>query len=246
MNLPVALQLYSVRDETEKDMLGTLEKVAGMGYTGVEFAGFGNIPARKMKAELARLGLKAVASHTGLQLLREKLDKEIEYNLEIGNKYIICPYNTYETKEDFLETAAFLNETGEKCRAAGLQLGYHNHDHEFRIFDGEYGLDILLHIASPKNLVAEIDSGWVFYAGIDPAEYIVKYKGRCPLIHIKDFLTRSEKSYTEIGNGIVDISAIIKAAETAGTEWLIVEQDASSRSTLESVKICIDNLTKLL
>ena len=246
MKLPIALQLYTVRDETEKDMRGTLEKVAGMGYTGVEFAGFGGISAQKMKAELAKLGLKAVASHTGIQLLREKLDEEIEYNLEIGCKYIVCPSNRCESMDEFLKISEFFNTVGEKCRANGLRFGYHNHDFEFKKVDGEYYLDVLFSRVSPANLAAEIDTGWVFYAGIDPAEYISKYKGRCPLIHVKDFLTRGERSFTEIGNGIIDTRAIIEAAEAAGTEWLIVEQDASSRSTLESAKICFDNLSKLV
>lgn len=246
MKLPIALQLYSVRDETEKDMLGTLKKVAGMGYTGVEFAGFGGIPAGQMKAELAALGLKPIANHTGIKLLKERLEEEIEYNLEVGIKYIICPFNSYESKEDYLKTAAFLSETGEKCKASGLQLGYHNHAFEFTAYDGEYGLDILYRETSAGNLTAEIDSGWVFFAGVDPAEYILKYKGRCPLIHVKDFLTKGERTFTEIGNGIIDMKAIISAAEAAGTEWLIVEQDVSSRTSLESAKICIDNLSKLL
>lgn len=245
MKLPIALQLYSVRDETEKDMLGTLGKVAGMGYTGVEFAGFRGIPAKEMRAELSKLGLKAVASHTGLQLLKEKLDEEIEYNLEIGNKYIICPMNKCEPMDEFLKAAEFFNTVGEKCRANGLSFGYHNHDFEFQKVNGEYYLDALFSRVSPANLTAEIDTGWVFYAGIDPAEYIGKYKGRCPLIHVKDFLTRGERTFTEIGNGIIDTRAIIKAAEAAGTEWVIVEQDHSSRSTLESAKICFDNLSKL-
>lgn len=245
MKLPIALQLYTIRDETEKDMLGTLEKVAGMGYTGVEFAGFGGMTAKEMKAALAKLGLTGFASHTGIKLLKERLDEEIEYNLEVGCKYIICPFNSYESREDYLRTAEFLNETGEKCRAAGLQFGYHNHDFEFKTYDGEYGLDILLRETSPKNLIVEIDTGWAFYAGIDPAVYIAKYKGRCPLLHLKDFLTRGERTFTEIGNGIIDTTSIIQAAKAAGTEWLIVEQDVSSLTSLESAKICFDNLSKL-
>jgi sugar phosphate isomerase/epimerase len=245
MKLPIALQLYTIRDETEKDMLGTLEKVAGMGYTGVEFAGFGGISAKEMKAGLGKLGLKAIASHTGIKLLKEKLDEEIEYNLEVGCKYIICPSNNCEPMDDFLNISEFFDTVGEKCRSNGLIFGYHNHDFEFEKVDGEYYLDALFSRVSPKNLVAEIDTGWAFYAGIDPAVYIAKYKGRCPLLHLKDFLTRGERTFTEIGNGIIDTSSIIQAAKAAGTEWLIVEQDVSSLTSLESAKICFDNLSKL-
>lgn len=246
MTMPVALQMYSVRDKTEKDMLGTLEKVAEIGYKGVEFAGFMDVPAKSMKARLESLGLKPVGSHTSMKLLKENLDEAIAYNLEIGNQYIICPFNSYESREDYLRTAAFLEETGKKCRAAGLRLGYHNHDFEFKRYDGEYGFDILFGKTTPENLVAELDTGWAFNAGADPVEYLGRYKGRCPLIHVKDFLTRGERTFAEIGMGIIDIGAIIKAAAAAGTEWAIVEQDATSLPTLESVEISFNNLKKIL
>lgn len=245
MTLPVAVQLYSVRDNTEKDMPGTLKKIAEIGYKGVEFAGFMGIPAKKLKAELDSLGLKAVGSHTPMQLLKEKLDEQIEYNLEIGNKYVICPWHSFEGREDYVRAAGFFEETGKKCRAAGLQFAYHNHDFEFKELDGEYGFDILMK-ASPEYVAAELDTGWAFFAGADPAAYLGKLKGRCPLIHVKDFKNTTEKSYTEVGTGIVDIGSIIKAAEGAGTEWAIVEQDATSLPTLESVKISFNNLKKFL
>ena len=153
MSLPVALQLYTVRDETEKDFIGTLEKVAEMGYKGVEFAGFGDIPASRMKATLDRLGLKAVGSHTGPDLLKEKLDEVIKYNLEIGNKYIICPWAPFETKDDYVNAACLFNKIGARCKDSGLQFAYHNHDFEFKVFDGEYGLEILYNGTKPENMV---------------------------------------------------------------------------------------------
>ncbi len=245
MPLPIALQLYTVRDETEKDFIGTLEKVAAMGYKGVEFAGFGNIPAKEMKATLDRLGLKAAGSHTGIDLIKEKLEDVIEYNLEIGNKYVICPWAPFKTKEDYVEAARLFNEAGAKCKARGIQLAYHNHDFEFTKFDGEYGLDILYGNTSPENLVAEFDTCWVFYAGADPVEYIEKYKGRCPIIHLKDLKSKVPVEMIELGDGIIDIAAIVKAAEAAGSEWLVAEMDTCPRPTLESARICIDNLKKM-
>lgn len=245
MNLPIALQLYSVRDEMEKDFIGTLKKVADIGYKGVEFAGFGNLPAVQLKEALADLGLTPVGSHTGVDLLSEKLDEVIEYNLTLGNKYIICPYNKYESKEDIIKASQFYNETGEKIRARGLEFLYHNHDFEFNKFDGEYGIDIIFKGIKSGNMAAEIDAGWVFYAGIDLAAYINSYTGRCPLIHIKDFLSIDNKNFTEIGNGIVDVKAIAAAAVEAGTKWLIVEQDECSIPSLESVRISFENLKKM-
>ncbi|NJD01939.1 MAG: sugar phosphate isomerase/epimerase [Ruminiclostridium sp.] len=245
MALPIALQLYTVRDETERDFIETLEKVAAMGYKGVEFAGFGDIPAKQMKAALDRLGLKAVGSHTGIDLIKDKLDEVIEYNLEIGNKYVICPWAPFKTREDYMEAARLFNGIGAKCKARGIQLAYHNHDFELAIFDGKYGLDILYRSTLPENLAAEIDTCWVFYAGVDPVQYIAKYKGRCPLIHLKDMKSKDRDDFIELGDGIVDISAIVKAAEAAGSEWLVAEMDSCPRPALESARICIDNLKKM-
>lgn len=245
MALPIALQLYTVRDETAKDFIGTLEKVSAMGYQGIEFAGFGDIPATKMKTALDRLDLKAVGSHTGIDLLKNKLDEVIKYNLEIGSKYVICPWVKYETKEDYINTAKLLDETGAKCRTQGLQLGYHNHDFEFVKFDGEFGLDILYTRTSPENLVAEFDTCWVSFAGVEPGKYIGKYRRRCPLIHLKDLKSIEQKEFIEVGDGVVNVKGVVKAAEVAGSEWLIVEMDSCPRPTLESAKISIDNLKKM-
>lgn len=245
MNLPIALQLYSVRDEMEKDFIGTLKKVADIGYKGVEFAGFGNLPAVQLKEALADLGLTPVGSHTGVDLLSDKLDEVIEYNLTLENKYIICPYYKLESKEDIIKASQFFSKAGEKIRASGLDFLYHNHDFEFKKYDGEYGLDILFKGVKPGYMSAEIDSGWVFYAGVNPAAYIKSYTGRCPLIHIKDFLTSDSRSFTEIGKGIVDVKAIAAAAVEAGTKWLIVEQDECSIPSLESVHISFENLKKM-
>lgn len=245
MNLPIALQLYSIRDEMEKDFTGTLKKVADIGYKGVEFAGFGGLSAAKLREVLDSLGLAVVGSHTGVDQLSEKLDEVIEYNLALGNKYIVCSYCKLESIEDIIKFSKFFNEVGEKLRARGLEFLYHNHDFEFKKYDGEYGLDILFKGAKSENLAAEIDSGWVFFAGIDPAAYVKSYKGRCPLVHIKDFLTAGTRSFTEIGNGIIDVKAIAAAAVEAGTKWLIAEQDESSIPTLESVRISFENLKKL-
>lgn len=245
MNLPVALQLYSVRDEMEKDFIGTLKKVAGIGYKGVEFAGFGDISAVRLKEVLDELGLIPVGSHTDINMLSEKLDDVIEYNLTLANKYIVCPCSKFDSKEDIARSSELHNKIGEKIRASGLEFLYHNHSNEFKKYDGEYVMDILLNSVKPGNMSAEIDSGWVFYAGIDPADYIKSNKGRCPLIHIKDFTSIENNNFTEIGRGIVDVKAIAAAAVEAGSKWLIVEQDECNIPSLESVRISFENMKKM-
>ena len=245
MRLPVAVQLYSIRDEVVKDFIGALEKVAEIGYNGVEFAGFGDVPAAKMKAALDRLGLKAVGSHTGIDLLVNKLDEVMEYNLEIGNKYIVCPYDKRDSREGYMELAKLYTGIGEKCRDKGLQFCYHNHAHELQKYDGEYALDTLFANTCPDLLKAEIDTFWVYYAGLDPVEYVRKYTGRCPLLHLKDMEAGEARDFAEVGNGIINIKGLVDVAGEIGTEWLVVEQDRCKRPPLESIKISFDNLKAL-
>lgn len=245
MSLPVAVQLYSVRDETQKDFLGTLEKVAEIGYKGVEFAGFGDISAARMKETLDRLGLVAIGNHTGIELLKNKLDEVIEYNLEIGSRYIICPWDKHDTREECIEAAKLYNSIGEKCMLKGLQFCYHNHAHEFQTIDGEYILDIIYKETDPRLVKAEIDTYWVYYAGVDPAKYVEKYAGRCPLVHLKDMEEGESRGFMEVGEGIIDIKSIIAASKKAGAEWLVVEQDICKKPSLECIKISFENLKKL-
>jgi len=245
MKLPVAIQLYSVRDAMEKDYAGTLKRIADLGYKGVEFAGFGGFSALQMKDLLKELGLTPAGSHTNVKTLQENLDEIIEYNLTIGNKYIVCPSNKYESIEDYITAAKFYDECGEKIRAHGLEFLYHNHNFEFMKYDGEYGLDIIFNSVKPENVGAELDLGWIFYTGIDPAAYLKNFKKRCPLVHIKDFLSVGERTFTEIGNGLVDVKGIAAAAVEAGVEWLIVEQDVSNITSMESARINLENLKKM-
>ena len=130
----IGLQMYTLRDETAQDFRGTLRKVAELGYEGVEFAGYGDIPAEEMKTLLQELGLKAIGSHVGLHLLRADLQKEIDYLKTIGAKYMMCPYVAEEDRkdaEDWKNLFSFLEEVGAEARKQGLIFGYHNHAFEF-------------------------------------------------------------------------------------------------------------------
>jgi sugar phosphate isomerase/epimerase len=184
--MELSLQLYSIREETAKDFIGSLEKVAAVGYTGVEFAGYGGLSGKQMKTALDLFGLKAVSSHVPLVRLKGNLDEEIDFNLEVGNKFIMVPWNQYAGKDDFIAAAKLFNRIGEKCKKHGLQLGYHNHAFEFVQFDGEYGLDLLFRETDPELVVAELDVCWINRAGLDPIAYIKKYAKRCPIVHLKD------------------------------------------------------------
>jgi sugar phosphate isomerase/epimerase len=126
-----------------------------------------------------------------------------------------------------------------------MQLCYHNHDFEFRQFDGRYGLDILLGATDPELVKAEVDTYWVQKTGVDPAAYLRQYAGRCPLVHLKDMTADESRTFAEIGEGSMDWSAIFTAAEAGGAAWYIVEQDTCRRAPLESVAISLRNLQSM-
>lgn len=241
----IAIQMYSVRDEEQKDFLGTLEKVSEIGYKGVEFAGFFDTPADVLKKTLERLQLKSVASHTAIELLQDNLDDVIRYNQTIGTNYIICPWDVCKSKEEYLQRAAFFNVVAKKIDHAGMKFAYHNHAHEFDIVDGKYGLDYLYELTDPKIFIPQLDVYWIYYAGINPVDYIEKYAGRCKLIHLKDMKDAESKAMTEVGAGILDMKSIIAKGQEIGVEWFTVEQDVCEIPSLESIRISYENVKKL-
>src|SRR5690606_34864661 len=196
-NIITGLQLYTVRNETAEDFLGTLQQVAQMGYRAVEFAGYGGIAAREMRKALDSFGLQAPSSHVGFEALENELPQQIEYSLEIGAKYIVVPWVNADEKlrgDGLKRFAEALHRIGEQCRKHGLALGYHNHDFEFAQEDGKYVLDRLFQSVPANALQAELDLFWVTKAGLDAKAYLSRYKGRCPLIQIGRASCRERES----------------------------------------------------
>ncbi|QHW31941.1 sugar phosphate isomerase/epimerase [Paenibacillus rhizovicinus] len=242
----VSLQLYTLRDQTEKDFLGTIRKVAEMGYTAVEFAGYHNTPANELKALLDELKLEAPSAHVGLNFgepekIATDLDKQIEYAKELGLKYIVTPWAPLPenpTMDDVNKLAGILEAAGKQVTAAGLKYGYHNHDFEFKQVDGKPVIDWLLEKVSADYLIAEFDLGWVHMGGQKPVDYVTRYAGRVPLAHFKDFgVGRSD---TEVGSGVVDLKGVLAIAEQVGIEYFIVEQEQFQNSSLESAKLSLN------
>lgn len=246
----IGLQLYSIKELTEKDFLGTLREVGEIGYDGVEFAGFFNTPAKELKKVMDDIGLVPCGSHTAVDLLKEDLDNVIEYNLEINNPYIICPSLPKEmcdSADAYKETAQLFNEIGQKCKDNGLQFGYHNHAFEFEKFDGQYGLDILLSNTDPQLVQMELDTYWVEYAGLKSVDFMNKYSEHFKtLIHIKDMKSLEDKVNTEIGKGVIDFKEIVQVAKDLGIQWYIVEQEAFDIPQLDSIKESLEYLRGIL
>ncbi len=240
MNLQVALELYTVRDETSRDFVGTLRRVALLGYTGVEFAGYGNLTAPEMSALLAETGLRPVATHLRLDALQDShLDEAIHYCQDIGCSIIVLPSLPQErrTLEGIQALAPQLNAIGQRCQQHGITFGYHNHDFEFTRVDGTYLLDYLLQLTDASLVKIELDVYWAAYAGVDPVAYLQRHADRIALIHLKDMA--ADRSMTEVGKGILDMQSMCAFAEEHSL-WGIVEHDHPEIPSLESARISLE------
>ena len=246
--IPVALQVYTVRDVLAGDFVGVVKQIAEIGYAGIEIGGdLGGMSPAEFRAFVGDLGLSLAGNHVGIDALEGNLDQVIEDNLAIGNPWIVCPWMPEDRRKDaagWRSVAGVMSEIGAKVRAAGLQLCYHNHSFEFQRFDGETGFDIFYAAADPDLVQAEIDTYWVQHGGDDPAATIERFAGRAPLVHLKDMTPGDSPTFTEVGNGILDFPAIFAASEKAGVEWYIVEQDTCARPSLDSARISFENLRK--
>ena len=272
MALPVGVQLYSIRDSVEADMHAALAQVKELGYDGVEFAGlYGNKPA-DIRAWCAELGLNPISSHVPLDDMLADTAGTLAAYKEIGVQFVVVPYVTEERRPGaakFDETIAEIARIGKIAADMGLTLLYHNHDSEFKKVDGEYGLDILYKKVPAAYLQTELDTCWVNVGGENPADFVRKYTGRAPVVHLKDFHMSgklpqhlyaligldddkqdnepSTFEFRPCGCGMQDMPAILAASVDAGAKWVIVEQDEPSMglSRMECIAKSRENLRKL-
>jgi len=247
--MPVALQLYTVRDHLAKDYVGTLKRVKQIGYDIVQPGGEGPFDAPRLRQILDEIGLAPVGLHVGLEQLEARLEHWISFCRTIGTRDLVVPWlpeQRRKTKEDWLAVAALLDNLGARCKERGIRLSYHNHSFEFVRLGRTYALDLLFKNSAPDHLYAEIDTYWVKHGGADPVAYIRKYAGRLPLLHIKDMAADEQRSFAEIGNGILDWPAIHKASLKAGVECYCVEQDICRGDSLDSARVSLQFVRKLL
>lgn len=246
----IGLELYSVRDDCAKDLPGVLKKVAQMGYKGVEFAGYHGRTAEELRKMLDENGLKCCGTHIGLETLRgENLEKTIAFNKTLGNKFLIVPSlprNALRTKEACLETAKTFNEISQKLEPHGMMVGYHNHNTEFKPFEGgsETAWDVLFS-NTDKRVVMQFDLGNAMSADVQAAPYLAKYPGRALTVHVKDHSKTNDKAL--LGEGDVNWKEVIPLLKgKAGTEWYIIEQESYAFPPLECVEKCLRNWEKMI
>ncbi|MBO0359546.1 sugar phosphate isomerase/epimerase [Hymenobacter sp. BT186] len=261
----IGLQLYTLRDAMQKDPMGTLARVAKMGYTTVEGATYtgsglfyGMAPAAFAK-ELKKTGLTMPSSHyrLGEELYEGKVtegtmlhgwDKAVDDAAQVGVKYMVCAYLSESERgslDHYKYVADQLNKAGERCKKAGIQLCYHNHDFEFMAQDGKMPYDLLL--ATDKELVKmELDLYWATKAGQDPVALFKKHPGRFPLWHVKDMDKTPARNFTEVGNGSIDFKRIFAQSKLSGLKYFFVEQDQTPGSPFDSIQKSITHIKRTL
>ena len=242
----ISLQLWSIREECEKDFLGTLSKVKALGYDGVEFAGYYDTPAEILKAHLDELGLGVSGSHLGLDRITDHLEETIAYEQAIGNQNLIVPYFDGETLAEWDEMFQHLKHALPAVAAAGLTLGYHNHAHEFTKFPGVNLLDELLKVEPQLKL--EVDTYWVAYAGEETLAWLNAHREAIHLLHIKEMHQVGDtRESTEIGAGDLPIASYVQFAQDNRVPWLVVEQEAfQAHDPLTSAAINVQALQKIV
>ena len=262
----IGLQLYTVRDAMQQDPAGTLAQVAKLGYNSVEGATYtgslkfyGMAPAAFAKV-LQQNGLIMPSSHYVLGEAQQNgqptpgtilhgWDKAVDDAAQVGVKYMVCAYlfDTERGNLDHYKTIAeHLNKAGERCKKAGIQLCYHNHDFEFAAQGGKLPYDVLL-TQTDKNLVKmELDLYWATKAGHDPVALFKANPGRFPLWHVKDMDKTEKKDFTEVGNGSIDFKRIFAQAKLAGMQYFFVEQDKTPGSPFDSIQQSIAYLKRTL
>ncbi len=252
----IGLQLYSLRADAKKDLKGTLQKAADMGYTSIEAADYGNgkfygMDPVEFKKLVESTGMKVISSHQNRALTKEELaakdfskalawwDQAIDAHQKAGMKYMVMPYlKRPETLKDMQTYCEYFNEVGKRAAAKGIAFGYHNHKHEFEKIENKISMmDYMLQHTDPKYVFIELDVYWAVRGETGPVDLFKKYPNRFRLLHIKD-----EK---ELGqSGMVGFDAIFNNLKIAGTEHFFVEVERYNYTPCESVKMSFDYLNK--
>lgn len=253
-NMPLGVQLYSVRTLLPKDFDGTLKQVRADGYQVVEAAGYYGKTAAEWKHSMDAAGLRCISTHHPLADLKTKLNELIDYAHAIGLEYMICSWMGMHrdpakkgepTLDDWRWAADQLNEIGQKVKTAGMQFGYHNHWVEFGTENGVVFFDELLKRTDPKYVVFEMDCGWVVAGGHNPVEYLSRSPERFPLFHIKDLVKQPDGKWKEVlmGKGSIDYRPIFKAA-TAMKQYFI-EQEEYTFNPIEDLRLDAEYMKNL-
>ncbi len=221
----LGIQLYTFREQFEQDYDGVLTTLAEIGYKDLEFAGYFEHDAAEIKARMDDLGLVSNSTHVQLADMRDNFDAVVERAVLMGQSKLIIPWLASEerTLDGYKAIADLLNERAGPAKEAGMMVGYHNHEFEFETVDGEVPYDLLLERTESDKVTMELDFFWTHKANVDPLELFAKAPGRFSACHIKD--SSAYGRMVNIGDGLINFTAIMAQAETAGLEHFYVEND---------------------
>jgi sugar phosphate isomerase/epimerase len=252
----VGIQLYTVNQPMQADPAGTLRHLRDIGFGEVEAAGFGSLSAKQFRQLLDDAGLACPSAHLTFDI--HNLGAAFDDAHALGAKYAasgsLQPAAAGSrhpmSLDDAKRTAELANRIGEAAKRAGLQYAYHNHDAEFADQGGGVlAYDWLLRETDPQLVKFEIDCGWMIFVGRNPIDYVEKYPGRFPMIHVKDFLAPRDTSVAaggtaemlgaELGHGRIDYRPIFAAAKKAGLQHYFVEQEGpfSRMNQLQAARV---------
>ena len=223
----IALQLYTVRRLAAKDLPGTLHAVAAAGYRAVELAGLPETSTGELARLLDESGLRVIASHEGIERLRDDVDAVADRLKALDRPRVIVPWMPEEDRRTVDDVRRFASELGsfaEEFAARGMRLGYHNHAFEFEPLEDTTVWDVLL-AALPANVDLELDVYWAAVGGRDPVAEIRATADRVRLLHMKDLAGGPEPHDVPAGQGTLPFPAIVEAARAASVDWYVVEQD---------------------
>ncbi len=244
-DLKIGIQMYTIREALKQDFKGVCRELVKLGCDGAEFAFyFGEMSPAELGAFTKEIGLKACGMHVSSNDFFNPDTKALDYARALGVKYVTISCSFGAEKLD--SAVELCTKAGKAAAENGFQFTYHNHAAEFeKLADGECALDAFYRRTDPKLVMAELDVYWVTKGGQDPVNYIRRYAKRLPQLHLKD-MDPVDGSFTELGNGKVDLAACIREAKNTICEWVIYEQDVCKRPAFESAVISIGHIKKLL
>lgn len=254
MKNKIALQMYSVRKDFEKDCEGTIKKIKELGFNAVQVDGMRGHDAKLVAELLKKYELKVVGLHIKHDRFFNDLDGIVEEAYLFGCKTIYDKYidDEEQNKEGYIKTKEVLLDAVRKLSPLGFRIGLHNPEYDFNNkIDGRAVMDYITDPVDGLCIYAEADTYWLTVAGKDPVDYIKRYSGRTPIIHMKDIdtsidLMDMDNNLREVGEGDVDFESIIRWGEENGVEYYCIEQDSSKIGMFESLKIGLENLNRII
>jgi sugar phosphate isomerase/epimerase len=253
-HFPIGLQLSTLSKMAKADLPGTLSQIHSVGYQEVELTPVAyTLPVDQLRKAVADSGLKAPSGHFEYT----DLSGQFDYAKALGLTWVVCPMlpkSQWTSADGFHTAARQFNEWGKRAHDMKMRFAFHNHDYEFRQFDGTTGYDILLKETDPKLVFLELDCYWITQAGLDPVDMLNRLGKRVRMLHIKDRkpgfpssndMSASSAHFTEVGTGGIDWPHILAVARKLQVEHYFVEQDHIDGPPIDSIRASYTYLRKI-